>query len=148
MFDGKPVTFDALCVQQDEVCELPRGACVFAGNAFTAIQAVESAEGGKSFWGVQYHPEFDLSQIAAIFSRGAERMVAAGFVTSVADAKGVAADLHVAAPRPSAQGSGVALRDRCRHPRSAASPAGTFELAARKGADKARSVTVMVCAET
>jgi GMP synthase (glutamine-hydrolysing) len=93
MFDGKPVTFDALCVHQDEVCELPRGACLLAGNAFTAIQAVEIAESGQSFWGVQYHPEYDLSQIAALFSRGADRLVAAGFASSLADARGLATDL-------------------------------------------------------
>ena len=92
MYDGKVGVFDALCVHQDEVSALPHGACLLAGNAFSAVQAAEVADGDRSFWGVQYHPEYDLAQIAALFSRGAERLAAGGFAATVADAQALAAD--------------------------------------------------------
>jgi GMP synthase (glutamine-hydrolysing) len=92
MYAGKGGVFDALCVHQDEVCVLPVGARLLAANAFSAVQAAEVEDGERSFWGVQYHPEYDLSQIAALFSRSAERLVAGGFATTVHVAKGIAAD--------------------------------------------------------
>ena len=48
------------CVHRDEVVRLPEGAVVLAGNAHTAVQAMEYAQGGIRFWGVQYHPEYTL----------------------------------------------------------------------------------------
>jgi GMP synthase (glutamine-hydrolysing) len=102
MYDGKAAVFDALCVHQDEVCRLPAGACLLAGNEFSAIQAAEMTDGDRSFWGVQYHPEYDLAQIAALFSVGAQRLVAAGFAATLADAETIAVDfkaLHFDARR-------------------------------------------------
>jgi GMP synthase (glutamine-hydrolysing) len=81
-------------VHLDKVCTLPADARVLAGNEACAVQAAEYADGERSFWGVQYHPEYDLSQIAALFSRSAERLVASGFAATVADAEGIAADFR------------------------------------------------------
>lgn len=92
MYNGKTAVFDALCVHQDEVCLLPGSACLLAGNEFSAVQAAEITDGDRSFWGVQYHPEYDLSQIATLFSRGAERLVSSGFASTVADAQAIAGD--------------------------------------------------------
>jgi GMP synthase (glutamine-hydrolysing) len=94
MYDGKAGVFDALCVHQDEVCALPQHARLLAGNAFCAIQAAEFTDGERSFWGVQYHPEYDLAQIAALFSRSAERLVAGGFAATVAVAEAIATDFR------------------------------------------------------
>jgi GMP synthase (glutamine-hydrolysing) len=92
MYDGKASVFDALCVHQDEVCALPKGANLLASNDFCTVQAAECAEGEKSFWGVQYHPEYALSQLAALFSRSAERLVTSGFAATLANANTIAAD--------------------------------------------------------
>jgi GMP synthase (glutamine-hydrolysing) len=92
MYNGKTAVFDALCVHQDEVCLLPGSACLLAANEFSAVQAAEITDGDRSFWGVQYHPEYDLSQIATLFSRGAERLVSSGFASTVADAQAIAGD--------------------------------------------------------
>ncbi len=93
MYDGKDSVFDALCVHQDEVCDLPQGAALLAGNRMSAVQAVSVQDGTRSFWGVQYHPEYDLLQIGAMFRRSAARFVERGLAASEADAHAFAADL-------------------------------------------------------
>ena len=94
MYEGKAAVFDALCVHQDEVCELPEGAVLLAGNDISDVQAACLHDGARSFWGVQYHPEYDLLQIAAMFKRGASRMVERGYPANLEAAKAFAADLR------------------------------------------------------
>ena len=101
MYDGKPAVFDALCVHQDEVCALPDGAKLLAGNDVSDVQAVSLRDGERSFWGVQYHPEYDLLQIAAMFKRSAPRMVERGYASSLEAAEAFAADLRALYDDPS-----------------------------------------------
>ena len=44
---------------------LPPGATLLATNAVTAVQAAEIRSGRGTFWGVQYHPEISLAEVAA-----------------------------------------------------------------------------------
>ena len=94
MFDGKPAVFDALCVHQDEVCDLPPGAELLAGNSVSDVQAASLRDGARSFWGVQYHPEYDLLQMAAMFKRSAARFVDRGLAQSLEHAEAFATDLR------------------------------------------------------
>ena len=100
MFQGKPPVFDALCVHGDVVCEAPGGAEVLARNAVCEVQALSFRDGGRSFWGVQYHPEFDLCQIAAMMKRNAKRLVERGYAASEDDAKAIATDLRMLYENP------------------------------------------------
>lgn len=92
MYSGKAAVFDAVCVHQDEVCALPPGAQILAGNEVSAIQAAVIEEGERSFWGVQYHPEFGLAQMSALFRRRAARLVKEGLARSEAEVETLAAD--------------------------------------------------------
>ena len=92
MFEGKAETFDAICVHQDEVAELPEGARVLAGNLVSDVQAAVIEDGERSFWGVQYHPEYPLSQISALFRRRVARLLNEGFVRSEAEILAMADD--------------------------------------------------------
>ena len=94
MYQGKSAVFDALCLHQDEVCTLPPGAVCLAENPHSAIQAMACDDGIRSFWGVQYHPEFDLRLMAALFSRSATRMVEEGFVRHGDEARSMADDFR------------------------------------------------------
>jgi GMP synthase (glutamine-hydrolysing) len=93
MFDGKAAVFDAIATHYDEVAALPPGAVLLASNDMSRVQAVEIVDGDKVFWGVQYHPEYDLRQIAAILRRRAVPMVKDGFAADVAAIEAMAADL-------------------------------------------------------
>ncbi len=80
LYDGKPEVFDAVAVHVDEVTRLPAGAVVLSGNGHSAVQAVAfSVPGGSTFWGVQYHPEFDLRDIGVIARRYGKALIGEGF---------------------------------------------------------------------
>lgn len=75
---GRPPAYDALAVHGDEVERLPAGATLLAGNAATAIQAAEIRHDGGIFWGVQYHPELSLGEVAAALRRDTDTLIAEG----------------------------------------------------------------------
>ena len=56
-------SFSAPCVHRDQIGHLPTGAVVTAENPHS-IQAMVFEQGSVRFWGVQYHPELALQQIA------------------------------------------------------------------------------------
>ena len=66
------------------------------------IQAAEIRSDGGTFWGVQYHPEFSLRELAVILERRVEILVGGGFCDSLEDAAAYVADLIAldAEPRP------------------------------------------------
>ena len=66
---GRPPVWDAPAVHTDEVEALPQGAILLASNATTRVQAAEIRHDRGIFWGVQYHPELSLAEIAAALRR-------------------------------------------------------------------------------
>ncbi|MFM2422497.1 MAG: hypothetical protein RL291_1027, partial [Pseudomonadota bacterium] len=82
LYRGKDPGFDALCSHEDEVETLPVDATLLASNTYSRVQAVEVTDGEKSFWGVQYHPEFDFAIIAALLEWRTKRHVADGYAAS------------------------------------------------------------------
>jgi len=66
---GRPARFDVLCMHRDDVTRLPEGAVVTATNAHTAVQGMVYEAGGVRFWGVQYHPEITLGDVAFYHTR-------------------------------------------------------------------------------
>ena len=72
---GRPPAWDAPAIHTDEVEHLPEGATLLASNAVTHIQAVEIRCGEGVFWGVQYHPEITLAEVAAALRRQADDLI-------------------------------------------------------------------------
>lgn len=79
LYAGKPSVFDAFISHEDEVTHLPPGASSLAGNAFTRVQAVAVTHRGGTLWAVQYHPEYDLHELARLTYCRIEKLVAKGF---------------------------------------------------------------------
>jgi GMP synthase (glutamine-hydrolysing) len=94
LYAGKRHTFDALCSHQDEVATLPAGSTVLASNSVSEIQAAEIAQGHKSFWGVQYHPEMDFGIIAMLLEKRATRYIQEGFAADERRVTEIVADLR------------------------------------------------------
>jgi GMP synthase (glutamine-hydrolysing) len=46
------------------------------------------------FWGTQYHPEYDLNELATVVTRYGERLVGAGFFADLAAARRYVSDLR------------------------------------------------------
>lgn len=95
MYVGKLDVFNAPTVHLDEVEVLPAGATVLATNAVSAVQAVEIRTNGSVAWGVQYHPEYPLRELAAIVRRIGTRLIGEGFFANEPDMQAFAQDLDV-----------------------------------------------------
>jgi len=87
LFDGKPTVFDAFTSHEDEVRTVGAGAAVLASNTWSRVQAVDVARGPGRFWAVQYHPEYDLHEVASLGRLRRDELVAQGTWASTRDAE-------------------------------------------------------------
>ena len=79
MYEGKPPVFNAFISHLDHVTALPAGGVHLATNDFTPVQAIEVCHGKGVFWGVQYHPEYDLHDMARLIVGRANKLISEGF---------------------------------------------------------------------
>ena len=79
LFFGKSSVFDGFISHVDEITHLPPGAVLLASNAFTHVQAVAVTHKGGQFWGLQYHPEYDLHELARLTWCRIDKLVSLGF---------------------------------------------------------------------
>ena len=93
MFAGKPTPFEAVTVHLDEVETLAPNTTVLALNATSGVQAAEIRLGSTVAWGVQYHPEYSLKELAAIMRRTGMRLVEEGFFATEPDLLHYASEL-------------------------------------------------------
>jgi GMP synthase (glutamine-hydrolysing) len=100
LFTGKPAAFEAPAVHSDEIASLPVGAAILADNDF-GVQAASFTHGPGTFWGVQYHPEYDYVDIAAAAERYGETLVAEGMFRDASALAAFAADLRALQANPS-----------------------------------------------
>lgn len=82
---GRPAVYDAPAIHTDEVAELPAGATLLASNRVTRVQAAEIAHEGGLFWGVQYHPEISLREVAAALRRQSDDLIEHGLARDALD---------------------------------------------------------------
>lgn len=99
LFAGKPAVFEAPTVHKDEVVSLPPGAVTLAVNDF-GVQAASFTSGRGSFWGVQYHPEYDYRDIAAVAERYGDTLVQEGMFRDAAALAVFAAELRTLQTTP------------------------------------------------
>lgn len=76
MYRGKPRRFDAWTSHADHVVALCEGATLLASNAWSRVQAVGVARGRGRFWALQYHPEYDAREVAALARLRKDELVA------------------------------------------------------------------------
>jgi GMP synthase (glutamine-hydrolysing) len=99
LFAGKPATFEAPTVHRDEIAVLPPGATTLAVNDY-GLQAASFNHGRGTFWGVQYHPEYDYADIAAAAERYGETLVSEGKFHDAAALAAYAAELRALQENP------------------------------------------------
>jgi GMP synthase (glutamine-hydrolysing) len=100
MYAGKPDVFNAPTVHLDEVETLAPGMTVLATNMFSEVQSAEIVLNGATAWGVQYHPEYPLREIAAIVRRIGPRLIGEGFFLNEADIETFVEDLYALDSNP------------------------------------------------
>ena len=64
MLRGREMSWDALAMHSTIVDRVPDGMSVLASARGTPVEAAEVRHGNGTFWGVQYHPEVSMSEIA------------------------------------------------------------------------------------
>ncbi len=79
LYQGKADVFDGFISHDDEITELPEGAVRLAGNPFTHVQSVSVDYLNGKFWGLQYHPEYDLHEMARLTWCRIDKMTKLGF---------------------------------------------------------------------
>jgi GMP synthase (glutamine-hydrolysing) len=98
---GRPAVYDAPAFHTDEVEHLPEGAVLLATNTLTNVQAAEIRQGDGVFWGVQYHPELGLDEVAGALRRQSEELVREGLARTETDVEDYAADIEALHREPS-----------------------------------------------
>jgi len=94
MFKGKPRTFDGFTSHADIVTELPDCAVHLAGNVFSPVQALDVTYGKGRFWAVQYHPEYDCGEVAALTILRTADLIKQGTFRDKRDVDGYVDDLQ------------------------------------------------------
>ncbi len=116
LFAGKPTVFEAPCIHRDEIAALPTGAVILADNDY-GLQAASFTHGCGSFWGVQYHPEYDYVDIAAAALRYGNTLVTEGMFRDASALAAFVSDLNALqmnrfdAPLLWKYGLGAAMRE-------------------------------------
>lgn len=100
MYIGKPDVFNAPTVHLDEVETLAPGMVVLSTNAVSDVQSAEIRSNGSLAWGVQYHPEYPLREIATIVRRIGTRLIGEGFFADNADIAIYSGDLDALDKNP------------------------------------------------
>jgi len=100
MYANKPTVFNAPTVHLDEVETLAPGQTVLACNDVTEVQSSEIKLNGATAWGVQYHPEYPLRELAVIVRRIGTRLIRENFFADNADIEGFAQDLEALDRKP------------------------------------------------
>ena len=93
MYVGKPEVFNAPTVHLDEVETVAPGTIVLATNEVSDVQSAEIRVNGAVAWGVQYHPEYPLREIATIVRRVGLRLIDEGFFLDTKEIATFADDL-------------------------------------------------------
>ncbi len=79
MYDGKPLVFDGFISHLDEVTRVPAGAMLLATNDHTHVQALDVHYKNGTFWATQYHPEYELYEMARLIIARGENLIKEGF---------------------------------------------------------------------
>ena len=85
MMERRFGAFDAISEHVDIVRKLPPGAVCLASNAISDVQAAAFTVNQSEVWGVQYHPEMDLSFFLPILKHQRDDLIAEGFFKDQSD---------------------------------------------------------------
>ncbi len=75
MYESKPEVFDGFISHLDEVTRVPEGGVLLATNEHTRVQGLEVRYKRGIFWATQYHPEYELGDMARLIVARAEHLI-------------------------------------------------------------------------
>ena len=100
MYEGKNPVFEAFSSHDDMVTELPPGAVRLSGNDWTHVQSAAVTHKKGVFWGLQYHPEYDLHEMACLITAREEKLTDLGFYRHHDEVETMVARMKVLSKEP------------------------------------------------
>lgn len=82
---GKPEVYSGFVSHDDEVTALPPGATLLATNDFSEVQALAVTYRKGTFWALQYHPEYNLHEMARLIVTREQKLIKKGFFNGPED---------------------------------------------------------------
>ena len=79
LYSGKSHVFDAFASHDDEVVVIPEESKILASNAVSDVQSMEIVHGNGVMWALQYHPEYNTSDMASLIRVREEKLIDLGF---------------------------------------------------------------------
>ncbi len=104
MFEGKPPIFDGLASHKEIVTKLPQGATLLAGSSFCQVQAAEIVHKNGTFWGTQYHCDFNILEVAKLLSLREKQLIDESFFATSEDAANFVDAIKALAAEPEHKG--------------------------------------------
>ena len=101
MYEGKPLVFDGFISHDDMITRMPAGSKKLATNDFTEVQAVDVVHEKGTFWATQYHPEYNLHEVARLIVAREEKLTREGYFRSHEDMVQYVKDLETIYKDPS-----------------------------------------------
>jgi len=77
--EGKPQRYNGFVMHLDEVTRIPERAKILAFNDHCEVQALEVKHQKGTFWAAQYHPEYNLLEMAKLIGARSVPLVNEGF---------------------------------------------------------------------
>jgi GMP synthase (glutamine-hydrolysing) len=87
MFEGKPEVYSHFVSHDDHVTRLADGATLLASNDWSRVHACEVRYLNGIFWGLQYHPEYNLHELARLIVAREDRLIKQGMFKDHDDAQ-------------------------------------------------------------
>ncbi len=100
LMQGKPEVYSGFISHVDQVTQLPPGSEMLATNDFTRVQAVAVKHEAGEFWATQYHPEYDLHELARLFVARAPKLLREKFFKDHQSLEGYTEKMEALAQEP------------------------------------------------
>ena len=93
LYKGKPAQFDGFIMHLDIVTRIPEGGTLLASNAHSNVQSLAVTHGKGTFWATQYHPEYNLYEMARLLIARKEPLTNEGFFKKQEEVERLAANM-------------------------------------------------------
>lgn len=103
LYRGKPHKFDGFIMHLDIVTKIPQGATHLATNAHSFVQSLEVKCGKGTFWALQYHPEFNLYEMARLLIARKEPLTKEGFFKAESEVETLVDNMIALSKNPQSQ---------------------------------------------